>query len=385
MIPLSGLVSPFRGQCSLRNFSSFPELGRSIIFDPPYDPNPPGGLRAWRREEFARQQKESKEKIEKRKDPWSVLVNTPKRQCILTRQILPCGFMINLRPTIHPNHQTNLNPPLILLPDRIQHPKILPRKKGKGVWVTCHYESLGRLLIPGPHLGILQSFHSLSIPTSLPRIVSHQLQLRIQQEFSILIRRLRARPKDERGLIHRLDVSSSFISDSSSPLPEFHSGESSSIFESTGDSMTQSSDDPVEDRLGNKIDNFLEEVNIPRDTIALFIFHPQTSSNIHTNQRNEDPSIPVDDARWGDTFIRSDGTQIPIYHLDLFPLENNPLQELHTLSLFSQSGSTEVGEKATSQVWALDTSAPWGHLGVPLVMALWRLRMYHGYEWEQVS
>ncbi|RXK42308.1 hypothetical protein M231_00298 [Tremella mesenterica] len=293
--------------------------------------------------------------------------------------------MINLRPTIHPDHQTNLNPPLILLPDRIQHPKILPRKKG-------------------PHLGILQSFHSLSIPISLPRMVLLQLQLRMQQELTTLIRRLRARPKDERGLIHRLDVSSSLITKSSSPLPGFRSSASSSIFESPGDSMAQSSGDPGDYRLGSilkieemevegsmldqmesKPDNFLKRVNIPKDTIALFISHPQTSSNIHTNQGNEDPSIPIDDGRWGDTFIRSDGTQIPIYHIDVFPLGNNLLQELHTLSLFSQSGSTEPEEKATSQVWAIDISAPWGHLGVPLAMALWRLRMYHGYEWEQVS
>nr|XP_018261790.1 uncharacterized protein I303_06235 [Kwoniella dejecticola CBS 10117]OBR83948.1 hypothetical protein I303_06235 [Kwoniella dejecticola CBS 10117] len=118
------------------------------------------------------------------------MATSPKRMCIVTRQVLPSSFLINLRPTYFPPDATNSTAAglLQLLPDRI-----LTRgrsKKGKGMWVSCHNEVIDQMINgKGPHFGTLRQFPSLTIPPNLKAIVHAQLSERVLLEMECLARR----------------------------------------------------------------------------------------------------------------------------------------------------------------------------------------------------
>ncbi|WWC90404.1 uncharacterized protein L201_005339 [Kwoniella dendrophila CBS 6074] len=133
-----------------------------------------------------------------RKDPYKRMMNSPKRMCIVTRQILPSSFMINLRPTRFPSSEISTNSSssstLRLIPDRILTQG--REKKGKGFWLTCHKDIIDQLInSKGPHLGILRQIPTLTIPSNLDEIIHLQLLERIKIELDLLAKRLQASPR----------------------------------------------------------------------------------------------------------------------------------------------------------------------------------------------
>ena len=65
------------------------------------------------------------------------------------------GFLINFRPTYLPPRDDTSKPGLFLTPDRVLHPSYAPRKRGRGLWVTCNRDAVERLHQPGAFLSLL--------------------------------------------------------------------------------------------------------------------------------------------------------------------------------------------------------------------------------------
>jgi hypothetical protein len=273
------------------------------------------------------------------------------------------AFLINLRsalvpgdtpdlgsdgPSHHPEPASKPGPAgsrLYLLPDRVLHPRYAPAKRGKGFWVTCHRDVLQTLSSPGmsrrpiplttgPHLKMLSRTSGLVVPDQLPGMVEEQLRSRVIQEIELLRDRLRA-------------------------MTPRASRREESVWEG-----------PVLSRLRR------EEAH-DRQTVALLDL-----------SRNVEPGIPP-------------VVGIPRYHLNTLFTAQSPWRalasvlavertDLYRANRADRRSDPQVSREPSrekdkaSSVLALRTwESEKGVLGVPLAVALWRLRCWSGEGWVQ--
>ncbi|WWC93280.1 hypothetical protein V866_000113 [Kwoniella sp. B9012] len=379
--------------------SSSQNKSRSIIFDSPIY-NPPSSststkpLKYLRREyehglDIKRKQKEEETVIED--DPYHVMLNSSLRQCIVTRQKLPSAFMVNLRPTYFPPSSKDSTGSLKLLPDRI-----ITRgrtKKGKGLWVSCHRTVIQHLLNDkGPHIGSLRTFPSITIPTNINSIIHTQLLQRVQSELEWLSNNLSS-------LSPRPEISDSFSSD-----PNHKEIRHKPILKR----LTSVDVSLINDQNGHGC----SPVQIQREgeIIALLDISGLSSTSTSTSGLISSSTQKFEDTE-AISLISVRGKSIPLYNLStLFP----PSSHLHlnsnikkvlsierklkrrmtshsSLSSDHKAQGEEMRSKSDhSNIIALynypygsvdHTEKQRGMVGIPLFVALWRLRCFIGQGW----
>lgn len=311
------------------------QLPRSIIFQPPYMEEGPGpqtlSFRARRRAKLRQELKTSQSPNEKAakadalRDPWWVMANSPMRRCIVSREGIPSDFMIHLRPAWQPaqtSEEEDGRVPqdrLYLLPNRVEHPRHLRTKRSKGWWVSCHKDVISQLSLPGPHTGLLRLIPGLRAPERLSEMIRHQLQLRVVQEMELFEARLRSLPRVQRAQADPLQPL--LVDDLAQPLLE----------------------------AGSTAILGLQRSPLSTADIGLEPHWP--------TQRRQD-----------------DDVDIPIYPGSVFS-DHDAMRRVAAKLLRQE-------ESDLPAFVALSSVGPYGHLGVPVAIALSRLRLFHGWGWD---
>lgn len=302
-------------------------------------------------------------------NPWSQMIRSPKRMCIVTRQTLPSAFLINLRATYFPCPQGE-NENIQLLPNAVATPS--SNKKGKGMYVLCQKETIDRLVTgKGPHLSTLRQIPHLQIPPNLTSIIHGQLLYRILYELRHIYRRLEALPLCG----NRKDA-----------------GKVKSV-------LQWLSKEEIEDvRSGRAVTD--------KDVVAFFDVAGLTTSAsptiiqdipVPSSLANISPDVPllplkIDDDHPGD---RNTSNILPLYKLaSLFPSELHPFIgcSLQAIILTERQrfppNSHLLDQRTPSEVLALRTfetdehNTVQGNLGTLLAVSLWRLVCFHGQAWK---
>ncbi|SPO28390.1 uncharacterized protein UTRI_04787 [Ustilago trichophora] len=146
------------------------------------------------------------------------MLSSPLRKCCVTSKVVPSALMVLLKavalppatPTAPPSTSTPSSDPLsnkklaqagegiVMLPDKLLHPKFVPPKLGKGIWVTLdsriysHLAKRGSWKISNPRAALLEGMEEL---------IWLQLGERVVQECQLLV--------DRFGDKKRLDLISS--------------------------------------------------------------------------------------------------------------------------------------------------------------------------------
>ncbi|WWC71278.1 uncharacterized protein I206_105231 [Kwoniella pini CBS 10737] len=373
-------------------------------------------LKYHRRDTLVRQllSKDISTRIYKNKhDPFELIARSPKSICIVTRQILPSSFLINLRPTYFPPDLRNSESTgsLKLLPDRI-----LTRgrsKKGKGLWISCNSTIVKQLINgKGPHIGTLRQYPSITIPSNLKSIIQEQLLERILIELNTLFKKLQTLPRkvipnesqNERAIhkpilrrLTKIEISKI--------------GTSSTIDKSISTSNDRLSDSQIH---GNII-ALLDLSKLESNDTSLF-------NNTHHNLKIDNiPDIPLINVN----IEKELGISVPIFEItSLFSNFNQRNKLLINLKKilsierklkkrFSNIDIDQIDSKKSlkvdsgnekqlefnkdkniehSSIIALysypiastdDANLHKGDLGLPLFIALWRLRCFLGQGWEE--
>ncbi|WWD19348.1 hypothetical protein CI109_103807 [Kwoniella shandongensis] len=376
--------------------------------------------------------------------------SSSERMCIVTRQKHPSSFLINLRPTHFPSTPTSSSS-LQLLPDRVASP--LSRKKGKGMWVSCHRDVIQQLPADkGPHTGLLRQIPSLQVPANLVEIIHAQLVSRVIYELEHFAKSIGPATPRSKWLSREASTSSSEVRTAG------QSGSSGSILvekEADGGIKVGSAWTVVR-RLME------EEVEVSKDDGESMVIKPQShesGANIIAILDISNLALEKPDSSSETVEMKSDHTipsiplvsitspsptttahQIPLYTLatllpassherirkaitSILATERNHARRLRSLS---RSPCNDDGETTPSTVITTPTSKaaslstttervhtnllalssfpcstitstddpdygvgalPYfsrGELGVPLAIALWRLRCFHGQGWEAV-
>ncbi|OCF57755.1 hypothetical protein L486_05220 [Kwoniella mangroviensis CBS 10435] len=371
---------------------------RSIIFDSPIY-NPPSSdtsikpLKYLRREyehgtdiKGKRKQKETVEAD----DPYHVMLNSPLRQCIVTRQKFPSAFMVNLRPTYFPPSSKELTGSLKLLPDRI-----ITRgrsKKGKGVWASCHRTVIQHLLNDkGPHIGSLRAFPSITIPNNVKTIIHSQLLQRVQNELEWLSNKLSS-------LSPRAEISDSSPSSSSSDPIHKEIRHKPILRRLTSVEVSHINNQDGHDRSPAQIGD-------EGEIIALLDISGLNSSSIATTGLISSSAPDVEDAI-DIPLVSIQGKSIPLYNLStLFPQSshlhlNTNIKKIlsieRKLKRCTKMSSPRIqGEELSIKLNHSDIIAlciypsgsvdhiqkQRGVVGIPLFVSVWRLRCFLGQGW----
>nr|XP_019045008.1 hypothetical protein I302_06924 [Kwoniella bestiolae CBS 10118]OCF23938.1 hypothetical protein I302_06924 [Kwoniella bestiolae CBS 10118] len=297
--------------------------------------------------------------------------------------------MINLRPTYFPPTATDeaSSPSLKLLPDRVTSRG--RTKKGKGAWVTCNEGIIAGLMSKkGPHIGFLRHYPSITIPENIQFIIHHQLLERIKIELQNLSNTL----------------------NSLSPRPRRESTTSEDRSASSGDMGYK----PIMRRLTNAQVSSIPGLSntILPDGVSV---HPHPSSSVDRFQgdiialldiSNLSPpaskSTDQDDTtKVAIPLIPIQGKSIPLYTLStLFPPSlhtelDSQIKKILSIERRSKrrsilrlglgAGSGPKQKSDLSDIIALyshpSTEDRRGISGIPLAVALWRIRCFLGYGW----
>ncbi|WVQ68562.1 uncharacterized protein L199_006771 [Kwoniella botswanensis] len=385
--------------------STSQNTSRSIIFNSPIY-NPPSSSTSIKPLKYLRREYEHgpdiRGKLKEKEtlikdDPYHVMLNSPIRQCIVTRQKLPSAFMVNLRPTYFPPSSKDSTGSLKLLPDRI-----ITRgrtKKGKGLWVSCHSTVIQHLLSDkGPHIGTLRTFPSITIPTNIKTIIHTQLLQRVHNELEWLSNHLS-------NLSPRAGISdSSPLSSSSDPnlkeirhrpiLRRLKSLEASHINNQSGHGHS------------------LAQIQREGEIIALLDISGLSSTSTSSSPSGLiSSSASVLEDAIDIPLVSIQGKSIPLYNLStLFPqslhqhLNSNIKkvlsiqrklkrrttmsrpriqgEEMRSKSDHSKSDHSDVIALCNYPSGSFDrTQKQRGIVGIPLFVALWRLRCFIGQGW----
>jgi hypothetical protein len=231
----------------------------------------------------------------------------------------------------------------------------------------------------GPHLGVLNKTKGLGIPPRLADLVQQQLELRVIQELELFKSRFKTTSKK----IPELPTSSTFGSSSEGVVG------SSRILREISEEVIGSLDHGVYEGESRGLAALLDlrEISLPveRDLVPDSISTPQPTL-----------SLPM---------IQTSGTdrQVPLYSLTtLIPVSLRSQAILHLENLLFtehlQSARLRAVKEGTYNpgipfdipkgplppvmgIYTFPTDR--GVTPVPLLIALWRLRAWHGYGWEE--
>ncbi|WRT68712.1 uncharacterized protein IL334_005692 [Kwoniella shivajii] len=305
---------------------------------------------------------------------------SPKRMCIVTRQTIPSAFMINLRPVYFPstNQDENINAndnsianihshshpypkshSLQLLPDRLITPG--RSKTGKGMWVSCHRDTIAKLHGKGPHTGILKQIPSCTVPRNIRDIVHAQLLERTKSELINLVNKMNSNMRtglwiddgmDVNGereyspVLTRLTMSewktiSSLTSSNSSYLPTASASSSptASYLEESGNGLSDTSSN-------DNIIALLDISNLPFSFPSSTSVDSSSASLITSNNHGPDPLATLNAASSVSVTLLNNH-QTPLYDLSvLFPKESD---QLEVLKLIKKALSLERKMKLKSK------------------------------------
>ncbi|OWZ52535.1 hypothetical protein C349_04616 [Cryptococcus neoformans var. grubii Br795] len=359
----------------LSSESSSISSSRSVLLTSPIYNLPPQSTatpQAWvpvkqRRKSMAALDLKPKEKVGN--NPWSRMIRSPKRMCIVTRQTLPSAFLINLRATYFPPSQGE-GESIQLLPNAVATPSCT--KKGKGMYVLCQKETIDRLVTgKGPHLSILRQIPHLQIPPNLTSIIHGQLLYRILYELRHIYRRLEALPRcGNRNDVVKVKSVLQWLSEEE--IEDVRSGKAVTdkdvvAFIDVAGLTTSASPTTIQDiPLPSSLANILPDVPLL----------PLKIDSGHPGDRNTNNALPVYKLASLfpselHSFIGCSLQAVILTERQRFP-PNHYLPHQRTPSEVLALRTFETDEHDTVQ----------GGLGTPLAVSLWRLVCFHGQAWE---
>ncbi|KAK8854521.1 hypothetical protein IAR55_003260 [Kwoniella newhampshirensis] len=369
------------------------------------------------------------------------MATSPERMCVVTRQKLPSDFLVSFRPTFFPS-TSNSPPALHLLPDRVALPHA--SKMGKGSWISCHRGTIDQLQdSKGSRIGTLRQIPSLQVPPNLSKIVQDQLDSRVLYELEHLASKLETlTPRiknristqdasEESGILGGGEEGGGGVVGDDVVLRRLFEDEVRGIKVGTEDLVTGGMIDP---RHGGENIIALLDISVVKTGPLMNDTEPVVSSS---QAFTPIPSIPLVSITCNPLSSRTT-PQIPLYTLStLFPrsthsrintaissllsterkharrkrlsrqtthaqndrLTMTPAPESTTSNTTSNRDSRSV--QRHSDILALssfpshlrprlsddrvqnDIHAQRGSIGVPLAIALWRMRCFYGQAWEQ--
>lgn len=107
-----------------------------------------------------------------------------KRQCIISSELMPQSHLLRLKPA-------RTNTTAMVLPQN-QHPKFIPRRPGKSVYVSLHPEAVELLHgMKGRHVASLRSVlgsdvGKVMVPPRIGGMVGNMLGVRVLQELELI-------------------------------------------------------------------------------------------------------------------------------------------------------------------------------------------------------
>ncbi|ESK97563.1 hypothetical protein Moror_17563 [Moniliophthora roreri MCA 2997] len=139
--------------------------------------------------------------------PYLRMLSTPIRRCIVTNQYLPSDFFIRLTSMRIPSPQSNRfissrRPKTVLIPDGLEHPKFKLRRSGKARYILCWKDAIQELRVRNQ----MRRHGTDEVYSLLEDQIRHLLRLRVLQELQLVYEHIRFRPQESahHTLIRRL-------------------------------------------------------------------------------------------------------------------------------------------------------------------------------------
>jgi len=272
--------------------------------------------------------------------------------------------MVNLKPTFFPPSDDHPGG-LFLTPNHILHPHHSSPKLGKGLWVTCHRGVMERLQKPGPHMGAIAQIPGLNVYPRILGQVEDQLRQRVLQEALLLRDRLETAPGGSNiATEHRSRLESGV----KSVFEKLSDVDASVVRGGSGDvgGRIVALLDMAEDPIVGQSDNALHRAPLVSRSAGPPIPLYRTSTLL-PEQRSEIAAV----------FNAVAGLVKPE------PSDPRPAEDIKqsSPSIFALSAyPPAMLQLDTGRVGVHDDP---GLVGIPLAVALWRLRCWFGEGWEE--
>ncbi|KAG8720102.1 hypothetical protein FRC08_001203 [Ceratobasidium sp. 394] len=126
-------------------------------------------------------------------NPFLRMLSGPLRVCVLTKRYAPVDHLIRLTATLLPATDTPISPstPAYLTPTHLHHPRYATRPQGTGTYITCSRKAIPLLSGKGRHRGV---FPGAEIPGLIEDQITAGLQARCAEEAELLAARIRSSP-----------------------------------------------------------------------------------------------------------------------------------------------------------------------------------------------
>ncbi|KAG8690162.1 hypothetical protein FRC09_012105 [Ceratobasidium sp. 395] len=126
-------------------------------------------------------------------NPFLRMLSSPLRMCVLTKRYAPIDHLIRVTATLLPSPDTPISSstPAYITPTDIHHPRYATRPEGTGAYIACSRRSIPLLLGRGRHRGI---FPGAEIHSLLEDQITVGLQARCAEEAELLAARIKSSP-----------------------------------------------------------------------------------------------------------------------------------------------------------------------------------------------
>ncbi|KAG8705604.1 hypothetical protein FRC08_001583 [Ceratobasidium sp. 394] len=290
-------------------------------------------------------------------NPFLRMLSSPLRVCVLTKRYAPVDHLIRLTATLLPAPEAPISSttPAYLTPTHLHHPRYAARPQGTGTYIACSRKAIPLLSGKGRHRGV---FPGAEIHDLIEDQITAGLQARCAEEAELLATRIRSSPIQQGaplGLaIRRLTATEYEVALKEGAISD---SEVSTVL------------------VVPKADEDLESAITQKSRFLLRGSRPSSSTSLLSTTKLPKPRIPI---FFGPTLLPDPSLRARLRKaLDqALSAERTALQKARPHIPEIQAFADMPYEAKARDAYALCTSRRTDT--VPLVITLWRLRMWEG-------